>query len=213
MLLSTRVSEDAPMFLQSLEGMSYAFCPVASQAEAGSTETSPALLELVILAESPDCPDRYLRAADGHFHTGDLFQEVQPGYYLSKGRDDDWIKSENSLRCDTKAIEDNVRATCGDLVTECVVVGNGRPSPSLFIETNSDMPQLKLKREVLRRTRQFHSRRYLHERITSVDMVVIVEKGSLPRTATKGNVRRKATEDAFRTLLDKIYGTEWAGSS
>lgn len=213
MLLSTRVSEDAPMFLQSLEGMSYAFCPVASQAEAGSTETSPALLELVILAESPDCPDRYLRAADGHFHTGDLFQEVQPGYYLSKGRDDDWIKSENSLRCDTKAIEDNVRATCGDLVTECVVVGNGRPSPSLFIETNSDMPQLKLKREVLRRTRQFHSRRYLHERITSVDMVVIVEKGSLPRTATKGNVRRRATEDAFRTLLDKIYGTEWAGSS
>ncbi|KAF8271441.1 acetyl-CoA synthetase-like protein [Lactarius quietus] len=195
MLLSTRVSEDAPMFLQSLEGM------------------SPTLLELVILAESPDCPDRSLRAADGHFHTGDLFQEVQPGYYLSKGRDDDWIKSENSLRCDTKAIEDNVRATCGDLVTECVVVGNGRPSPSLFIETNSDMPHLKLKREVLRRTRQFHSRRYLHERITSVDMVVIVEKGSLPRTATKGNVRRRATEESFRTLLDKIYGTEWAGSS
>lgn len=104
MLLSTRVSEDAPMFLQSLEGMSYAFSPVASQAEAGSTETSPSLLELVILAESPDCPDRSLRAADGHFHTGDLFQEVQPGYYLSKGRDDDWIKSENSLRCDTKYV-------------------------------------------------------------------------------------------------------------
>ena len=114
---------------------------------------------------------------------------------------------------DHRAIEDNVRATCGDLVTECVVVGNGRPSPSLFIETNSEMPHPKLKREVLRRTRQFHSRRYLHERITSADMIVIVEKGSLPRTATKGNVRRRATEDAFRTLLNKIYGTEWAGSS
>jgi hypothetical protein len=75
------------------------------------------------------------------------------------------------------------------------------------------MPQPKLKREVLRRTRQFHSRRYLHERIAVADMIVIVEKGSLPRTATKGNVRRKATEEAFRTVLDKIYGTEWAGTS
>ncbi|KAH9082129.1 acetyl-CoA synthetase-like protein [Lactarius deliciosus] len=194
MLLSTGVSEeDAAMYLRPLEGMS---------PKPGSSQTNSCLLELVILAESPDCPDRSLRAADGHFHTGDLFQEAQPGYYISKGRDDDWIKSENSLRCDTKAIEDNVRATCGDVVTECVVVGNGRPSPSLFIETNSDMPHL-----------NSTSRRYLHERITSVDMVVIVEKGSLPRTATKGNVRRRATEEAFRTLLDKIYGTEWAGSS
>lgn len=98
-------------------------------------------------------------------------------------------------------------------MTECVVVGNGRPSPALFIETNSDIPQPKLKREVLRRTRQFHTRLYLHERIVSADMIVIVEKGSLPRTATKGNVRRKATEEAFRTVLDKIYGTEWAGTS
>jgi len=205
------------MFLQPLDEMSYAFPPIASQSVAGTepaehSATAP-LLELVILANSPDCPDKSLRAADGHFHTGDLFQEVRPGYYLSKGRDDDWIKSENSLRCDTKAIEDNVRATCCDLVTECVVVGNGRPSPALFIETSSDMPQPKLKREILRRTRQFHSRRYLHERITSTDMILIVEKGSLPRTATKGNVRRRATEDAYRTLLDKIYGTEWAGTS
>lgn len=75
------------------------------------------------------------------------------------------------------------------------------------------MPQPKLKREVLRRTRQFHTRRYLHERIVSADMIVIVEKGLLPRTATKGNVRRKATEEAFRTVLDKIYGTEWTGTS
>ncbi|KAH9985402.1 hypothetical protein BJV74DRAFT_775720 [Russula compacta] len=213
MLLSTKGSE---RFLQPLDGMSYAFRSITSQSEAQTPQvehSSATLLELVILADSPDCPDSSLRAADGHFHTGDLFQEVRPGCYLSKGRDDDWIKSENSLRCDTKAIEDNVRATCGDLVTECVVVGNGRPSPALFIETSSDMPQPRLKREVLRRTRQFHSRRYLHERITSADMIVIVGKGSLPRTATKGNVRRRATEDTFRTLLDKIYGTEWTGTS
>jgi hypothetical protein len=75
------------------------------------------------------------------------------------------------------------------------------------------MSQPKLKREILRRTRQFHARRYLHERITSPDMILIVEKGSLPRTATKGNVRRRATEEAYRNLLNKIYGTEWNGTS
>lgn len=105
MLLSTRGSE---MVLRPLDGMSYAFLPVASQSEAGTSQAEHSsvapLLELVILAESPDCPDSSLRAVDGHFHTGDLFQEVDPGYYLSKGRDDDWIKSENSLRCDTKYV-------------------------------------------------------------------------------------------------------------
>ncbi len=75
------------------------------------------------------------------------------------------------------------------------------------------MPQPKLKREVLRRTRQFHTRRYLHERIVSADLIVVVEKGSLPRTATKGNVRRRATEEAFRTVLDEIYDTKWTGTS
>lgn len=104
MLLSTR---DPEMLLQPLDEMSYAFLPIASQTEPSTSQaehsTEP-LLELVILAESPDCPDSSLRAADGHFHTGDLFQEVRPGQYRSKGRDDDWIKSENSLRCDTKCV-------------------------------------------------------------------------------------------------------------
>ena len=96
------------MFLQPLHGMSYGFFPIASQSEAGTSQaehtSATPLLELVILSESPDCPDSSLRGADGHFHTGDLFQEVNTGYYLSKGRDDDWIKSENSLRCDTKYV-------------------------------------------------------------------------------------------------------------
>ena len=105
MLLSTRGPE---MVLQPLDEMSYAFLPIASQSVEGTSQAEQSieapLLELVILAESPDCPDRSLRAADGHFHTGDLFQEVGQGCYASKGRDDDWIKSENSLRCDTKYV-------------------------------------------------------------------------------------------------------------
>lgn len=91
------------------------------------------------------------------------------------------------------------------LVAECVVVGTGRPSPALFIEPAKDMDHDKLKKDIIRKTRQFHSRRYLHERITSTNMIIIVPQGTLPRTATKGNIRRKAVEEAYAAQLDQIY--------
>ncbi|TFY83769.1 hypothetical protein EWM64_g230 [Hericium alpestre] len=210
MLLSVGGSDCTAPMLVPLKGTSYGFFPIlpksAVQSEAGHQSTSAQLVEFVIQADSGDCPDRSLRAADGHFHTGDLFYEAKPGHYLFRGRNDDWIKSENSLRCDTKAIEDNLRATCPELISECIVVGNGRPSPAVFIEPGTDMDVKKLKREILRRTRQFHSRRYLHERITSADMIVVVKPNSLPRTATKGNIRRQAIEEQYRALLDQLYG-------
>lgn len=197
--------EKNPTLLQPLPGTSYQFVPISNNAGAVH-QSSAALYELVILSNSPDCPDMSLRNADGHLHTGDLFQEVTPGWYVARGRDDDWIKSETSLRCDTKAIEDNARAMCGGLIAECVVVGSGRPSPVMFIEPVSEMDHDKLKKEIIRKTRQFHSRRYLHERITSPNMVVVVPRGTLPRTATKGNIRRKAVEEAFASELDRIFG-------
>ena len=83
-----------------LEGTSYGFFPFEFDNEP-STSTDQ-LLELVVFSKSSDCPDVSLRSADGHFHTGDLFLEVEAGKYLSRGRRDDWIKSENCLRCDTK---------------------------------------------------------------------------------------------------------------
>jgi acyl-coenzyme A synthetase/AMP-(fatty) acid ligase len=84
---------------------SFEFRPVASATNAESEHQSTAkLLELIILSDSGNCPHPSLRHADGHFHTGDLFEEVAPGLYASRGREDDWIKSENSLRCDTKFV-------------------------------------------------------------------------------------------------------------
>ncbi|KAF8078511.1 hypothetical protein FPV67DRAFT_58582 [Lyophyllum atratum] len=207
MLLSVGGKERNAGLLRPLVGVAYAFRPIAPAPEQAH-QSSARLLELVILAESGDCPDVSLRHADGDFHTGDLFQEPAPGLYVFRGRDDDWIKSENSLRCDTKAIEDNVRATCGNLISECVVVGSGRPSPVMFIEPATDMDHNKLKKEIIRKTRQFHSRRYLHERITSTNMIVVVAPQTLPRTATKGNIRRKAVEEAFKEQLDQIYGLQ-----
>jgi len=65
----------------------------------------------------------------------------------------------------------------------------------------------KLKEEIIRRTSQFYSRHFIHERITSTKHVVVVKRGALPRTATKGNVRRQAVEDQYKELLDGIYGT------
>ncbi|KAF8637213.1 hypothetical protein AX16_010872 [Volvariella volvacea WC 439] len=197
--------ERNPALLQPLAGTSYEFVPqLPGQA---SHQSTAQLYELVIRSDSLDCPDVSLRnPADGHFHTGDLFQEVVPGFYLSKGRDDDWIKSESSLRCDTKSIEDNIRLTCGPLVAECVVVGSGRPFPAIFIEpASNDTDSGKLKRTIFQKTKAFHTRRYLHEKLVSPEMIVVVEKNSLPRTVTKGNVRRRAVEQQYEKLLDDLY--------
>ena len=96
--------------------------------------------------------------------------------------------------------------TCGSLIEECVVVGTGRPSPALFVEPAIGVEAEKLKKEIIRKTRQFHARRYLHERITSTDMIIVVPRQTLPRTSTKGNIRRKAVEEAYKDHLDRIYG-------
>lgn len=208
MLMSTRGGGRPYPHLRPMQGYKYGFFPISSsssESTSGYQNAQGQFLELVILAESGDCPDQSLRSADGHYHTGDLFVEVAPGEYVFRGRNDDWIKSATALRCDTKAIEDNVRATCGELVAECVVVGNGRPSPALFLEAGVSMDEEKLKKEIIRRTRHFHSRRYLHERIVSTKMVVVVPPGALPRTATKGNVRRRAVEEMYKAQLDQMF--------
>ncbi|CDO70986.1 hypothetical protein BN946_scf184830.g18 [Trametes cinnabarina] len=213
MLLSVRGGGQPSPALRPIEGTAYAFMPIKDGSDesegSGYANVNARLLELVVLAESGDCPHASMRAADGHYHTGDLFVEVAPGAYVNRGRGDDWIKSENCLRCDTRAIEENARQTCADLIGECVVVGNGRPSPALFVEPAQgvQMDEARLRREIIRRTRHFHSRRYLHERITSPKMVVVVPQGTLPRTATKGNVRRRAVEDMFKAELDAMFAS------
>ncbi|KAJ8453584.1 hypothetical protein ONZ45_g19656 [Pleurotus djamor] len=205
MLLSVGGKDSNARLLRPLENTSYGFVPIeTAQSEAGH-QSSTQLLELVIFSNSDDCPNAALCHADGNFHTGDLFNEVSPGCYIPRGRNDDWIKSENSLRCDTKSIEDNVRAKCGDLIRDCIVVGSGRPSPVLFVEPVEGIELDRLKKTIFRKMRDFNVRRYLHERIASTKSIVVVEAGSLPRTATKGNIRRKLVEELYQGELDKIF--------
>jgi hypothetical protein len=79
--------------------------------------------------------------------------------------------------------------------------------PLFFVEPAPGVDYGKLKRDIIRKTRQFHSRRYLHEQITNPKLIMVVPSGSLPRTATKGNIRRKAVEEAYQAELDKIYAS------
>ena len=97
---------NASLFVPLKGTSSYVFFPIESDDEPSTSTTAHQgsagqLLELVVLSNSSDCPDVSLRSADGHFHTGDLFLEVEPGKYLSQGRRDDWIKCKSS-KCDTK---------------------------------------------------------------------------------------------------------------
>lgn len=101
LLLSAGGAGRGDRLLRSLPGSSYSFIPVDADSQSGH-QSSVQLLELVVLGNSDGCPHTSLRSNDGHFHTGDLFQEMEPGAYVFRGRNDDWIKSENSLRCDTK---------------------------------------------------------------------------------------------------------------
>jgi hypothetical protein len=94
-----------PIIFRPLDGISYEFRPLVPENNAESGHDSGArLLELIVLRKSPDCPHPSLCHADGNFYSGDLFEEVRPGQYISRGRNDDWIKSANGLRCDTKYV-------------------------------------------------------------------------------------------------------------
>ncbi|KAJ3542688.1 hypothetical protein NM208_g3956 [Fusarium decemcellulare] len=193
-------------------GRKYQFAPLKD--DIGSGER---LLELIVPPEASNCPHPSLWSADGKFHTGDLFVEVAPGRYVPKGRNDNWIKMETALRCDTGSIEANVMATCGnDLVSAVVVVGAGRPCPTVFVEPKNESvldsdgndpegPVSKLKNEIFRRIAPFHKRRYMHERIDDPWYIIVVPQGTLPRTATKGNIRRKEVERVFQGELEALY--------
>jgi long-subunit acyl-CoA synthetase (AMP-forming) len=171
------------------------------------------LVELVVPPESPDCPQYSLRdATDGKFHTGDLFLEIALGEYAFRGRDDDWIKMEMALRCDANSIEVDALQCCGDdLIHAVVAIGVGRPSPAIVLgpkhddvlESTEKTRELQLK--VLQRITPFHRRRYKHERIENVNLIFVVPQRSLPRTDTKGNIRRLKVEEQFKQRLDEMF--------
>lgn len=85
-----------------------------------------------------------------------------------------------------RAIEEKVYETCSDLVKECIVVGNLRPSPALFVELRhgqlSAISGDCLKDLILRRIEDFNARVYDHEQIKDKRLIFLVDGGVLPRT-------------------------------
>lgn len=198
----TDKAEDAS-YLRPLPQTAYKFLPISEDRSEGEQ-----LVELVVPAEGLDCPPKSFRNKEtGDFHTGDLFVEVKPGLYLSRGRNDDWVKMASSLRCDTRSIEDNIMESCArDLIDGAVVVGSGRVSPAVLVERKEQVEgdDEVLKQEILKRITPFHERRYMHERIDDSRLIIVVPKGSLHRTA-KGSVQRRVVENSFKRSLDEIY--------
>ncbi|KAJ7763650.1 acetyl-CoA synthetase-like protein [Mycena maculata] len=199
-----------------LEGINCKFIPTRGldrtdlDGDAEQRSQGGQLFDLFLPAEADNCPHPSIRnRPDGHI-TGDLFEEVQPGLYCFRGRNDDWIRTGKDLCfCDTKSIEDNVLATCADLVQNCAVVGHYKPAVVLFVEpirlSNVPEDDVMLREEILGRTRTFTDRLFEHEQINSLVQIVSVKSGSLPRTSEKGNIRRKAVEDDHAAELEEIY--------
>jgi acyl-coenzyme A synthetase/AMP-(fatty) acid ligase len=152
--------------------------------DALETHDSLELLEAVVDARSPDRPllsDCFPSTRD--FRTGDLFSVTSQGRYIFRGRDDDWIKTEQSLRCNARSIEVEVLATCQDVVGQCVALGTGRPSPSLIIEALPGSDTQNLAVTVANRISESQCKRYQHEKITDPRLILIVETGEIPRTS------------------------------
>ncbi|KAF9477030.1 acetyl-CoA synthetase-like protein [Pholiota conissans] len=169
------------------------------------------LFDLFVPADAPNCPHPTIRnRPDGHI-TGDLFEETAPGMYAFRGRNDDWIRTGKHYSfCDTKSIEDNILHVCSDLVGNCVVAGHYKPGIVLFVEplfvdpSDNDAVVI-LKEQILERHAPFNTNAFIHERLQSKLQIVVVHRGTLPRTTEKGNIRRKAAEDEHAEILDTIY--------
>ncbi|KDR66678.1 hypothetical protein GALMADRAFT_232387 [Galerina marginata CBS 339.88] len=155
--------------------------------------TGGMLYDLFIPESFACCPHPVVRNRPNGHITGDLFEEIAPGYYAFRGRSDDWIRTGRTWGfCDTKAVEDNVLLVCADLVSNCVVVGHYKTSVVLLVEPSNAVAvgsEDGLKESIMDRTQEFRSRQFIHERLRDAKHIIIASQGSLPRTKEKGNIR------------------------
>ncbi|RPD75387.1 acetyl-CoA synthetase-like protein [Lentinus tigrinus ALCF2SS1-7] len=203
-LLRSRHGADASSrLLRPIPGTNPAFLPYDRDTSQGDRQ----LYEIVVAEGEDDCPPPPLVSSDGYYHTGDLLEKVDDGY-VYRGRIGDWIKTVEGF-VDTKTIEDTVRKTCADIVHDVVVVGTGQKFPCLIVE--AVQPRLgedarrSLANTIVKRMAEHPTRLFPHERIQDPHRIIVVDQGKLVRTQNKGNVRRPATEAAFRAELLAIY--------
>lgn len=94
-----------------------------------------------------------------------------------------------------RTAEDNVRKACADIIHDAVMVGTGRTLPAFVVEVDSKGTPLSadqkasIAQTVVERIADYNKRVFGHERVDDPKRVLVVEKGTLPRTKEKGNVR------------------------
>ncbi|KAI0720815.1 acetyl-CoA synthetase-like protein [Cerioporus squamosus] len=203
LLRSQRGADTASRLLRPIKGTNPVFLPYHHD----SSEGDRALYELVVPESEDDCPPPPLVSSDGYYHTGDLLEKVGDGY-VYRGRIGDWIKTVEGF-VDTKTIEDMVRKTCADIVYDVAVVGAGQKFPVLIVETVESGVDTNARRAIAKtiveRMAKHPTRLFPHERIEDPRRIIVVDQGGLVRTQNKGNVRRPASEAAFRGELQAIY--------
>ncbi|KAF8486688.1 hypothetical protein JB92DRAFT_3256897 [Gautieria morchelliformis] len=209
--------------LRMLPNISYKMVPVGPTSIDGAEYGR--LLELWILPDSPDLPIAALRTPDGGWRSGDLFESPSPAS----------ISSAAVRRLDQKPVERTSRHQgtgyrgqrihdVPDIVANCVVVGNGRPYPALFVEPRvpaaTPAAELELKRRLsnaraistlcgsplqgviecplLAAARQVSPRAHTGR---------AHDQNRPPRTVVKGNIRRRAVEQDFASDLEAIYAS------
>ncbi|KAH9848342.1 acetyl-CoA synthetase-like protein [Lenzites betulinus] len=203
-MMRSRLGSDASSrLLRPIKGTTSVFIPHSDQDKGAS---GLQLYELVVPAGAADCPPAEFCAPDGFYHTNDLFEKVEDGW-VYRGRANDWIKIVIGF-CDTKTIEDGMRALGPDLVHDVVVIGSGRQHACLAVEAAEgdldDEKRQRIAETIVQRAGEFNKRVFPHERVEHPERIIVVEKGVLPRTKEKGNIRRAATEEMFSEVLDRI---------
>ncbi|GJJ14467.1 hypothetical protein Clacol_008731 [Clathrus columnatus] len=206
----TMLSGRDPIILHpfKLPGFVYEFIDQDAEAEIKTKNANNRLVEAIVPSSSLDCPYPTFRdPIDGHFHTRDLFEEVEPNGFTYRGRLDDMIKMSKGQKCSTLFIESQVLLTCKDLVSACVVVGSGKPSPVLLVEPLEETTDTVLLKEMIgKKAELINKDGFPHERVRSSD-ILIVPSGTIPRTP-KGNINRNAAERLFQQEIDAFFDEE-----
>lgn len=100
LMTSVLGSNPADRLLRFIPGSSVQMLRYFSKDDSNGTD-APRLLEAVLPPGRNDSPHPSLFGEDNLHHTGDLFEEVEPGLYAFRGRSGDWLKTLGGL-CDTK---------------------------------------------------------------------------------------------------------------
>ncbi|KAF8485538.1 hypothetical protein JB92DRAFT_2836839 [Gautieria morchelliformis] len=113
--------------LRMLPNISYkmvAVGPTAVSSSSGSSPTHP-------ISPSPPCARPTAAGAAATYSKSPSPASISSAAVTTTGSK---ASGANVSIPSERAIEDNVYTTCADIVANCVVVGNGRPYPALFVE-------------------------------------------------------------------------------